>query len=514
MVRASQKDAYEAYYLCRLKEVTEKTPTQLPRLTTAQATLGSRRRLSGEDLDLQGSARLSISEKRKSSARTSVRRPSASIASMESAYKEALAHWTGGEAAGNREDAKPTSKTGAKANEPRRSLSTPTLTSRRSTPSLPALTAPELETFPIPEEADEDVEEEALIGEEARAFEVITGARFFKDLDRELLRPVVKDMSFTHQPDGVVLFRQGDPPTNCYIIMSGTCTFYAGSTSKSPRKPCTEGHENDRVPPDRKSRVNTFEQWSTFATDSNLGRMVHKAQAGDVFGELALMDETEVRKASAKCNSDCELLCVPTAAFETVRKHIREVEQRKRNFLGKCVPGLKEIPEPLPGEPPHPAFYFQPLAVNEGHIFCRQGIMEEPVFYVVRRGSVKFCLAQENSLGTKCQATCDILQQGGIFGSLPHSVKEPFSIIANSTPCEVFVVPGHQFESFPEAVLQGVLAKISAEAAKRLRKCCVTQRMGWEQQKIYTKNHRPKDDVAAELLSLPSRELRARMLQG
>jgi len=379
---------------------------------------------------------------------------------------------------------------------------------------LPSLAAPAPDTFPIPEGAAEDEEDEALIGEEARAFEAISGARFFKDLDQDVLRPVVKHMSFTHQPDGVVLFRQGDPPTNCYIIMSGTCTFYAGSTSKSPRKPCTEGHENDRVPPDRKSRVNTFEQWSTFATDSNLGRMVHKAQAGDVFGELALMDETEVRKASAKCCADCELLCVPTAAFEPVRKRIREIEHRKQSLLGKCVPGMKDIPDPLPGSPPHPAIYFQPLAVGEGHVFIRQGVMEEPVFYVVRRGSVKFCLAQENSLGTKCQATCDILQQGGIFGSLPHSVKEPFAILANSTTCDVYVVPGAQFQSLPEAVLQGVLAKISAEAAKRLRNCCVTQRMGWEQQKMHQAKYRPKADVAAELLSLPSRELRARMLQG
>jgi len=498
MVRASQRDAYEAYYLCRLKEVTERTPDQLPRLTTAQATLGSRTRLFDEDPDEafdEGSARLAMSAKRMSSARMSLSSAS-SMSSLKSAYREALAHWTDGEAAGT---SRPTSKTGVKAQELRRGL---------STPQLPSLRKP-VEGVPVPEEEDE-----SLMGEEARAFEVITGARFFKDLDQDVLRPVAKHMSFTHAPDGAVLFRQGDPPTNCYIIMSGTVAFYVGSTSKSPRKPCTEGHENDRVPPDRKCRVHTFEQWSTFATDSNLGRMVHKAQAGDVFGELALMDDTEVRKASAKCFADCELLCVPTTAFEPVRKRIREVEQRKQYLLGKCVPGMKEIPEPLPGSPPHPAIYFQPLTVNEGHIFIRQGVVEQPVFYVLGRGSVKFCLAQDNPHGTKVQTTCDSLEQGGIFGSLPHAVKEPFAIVADSTPTEVFMVPGQQFQSLPEAVLKGVLSKISGEAARRLRNCCVSQRMGWEQQTKHQKKHRPRDDVAAELLSLSSRELRTRMMQG
>mmetsp|Transcript_75697 Transcript_75697/g.133659 ORF Transcript_75697/g.133659 Transcript_75697/m.133659 type:complete len:503 (+) Transcript_75697:140-1648(+) len=502
MVRASQKDAYEAYYLCRLKEVTERAPDQLPRLTTAQATLGSRRALlAGEATEpSKGGSQMGRRSLRMSTRMSNLSSSASSMASIKTAYKDALAHWTDSEI-DEAAEAVAASKTDATGDALRKSESAPqlpTLTPKLQRPAAPILS----------------LKEDEMSSHEKRAFEVMSKARFFKDLDQAALKPVLKHMSFLKRPSGVVLFRQGDPPTNCYVVMEGNVNFYTGANSKSPRKPCTEGLENESVPPDKNSRVNTFERWSTFAVDSKMGRLVHRGEAGAVFGELALMDETEVRKATAQCSSDCELLAVPTSAFEPVRQHIREVELRKRYFLGISVPGMKDVPEPVHNGTAHPAILFEQMLVNEGHVFIRAGVVGEPVFYVVNNGSVKFCLRQETGSGESSQVAHDILHRGGIFGCLPHPAKEPFSIIADSTPCEVYRVSGQHFRSLPEGVLEGVHEKLSTETAKRLRRICVSKRMGWEYQQQYQKRHRPKDEIAAELLSLSSRELRTRMMQG
>eukprot|EP00930_Biecheleria_cincta_P060398 TRINITY_DN46062_c0_g1_i1.p1 TRINITY_DN46062_c0_g1~~TRINITY_DN46062_c0_g1_i1.p1 ORF type:complete len:534 (-),score=111.83 TRINITY_DN46062_c0_g1_i1:358-1959(-) len=525
----SNKDIFAAYFLCRLAEVTDKsTLRQLPRLTTAQATLRSKKPQLAEVNDANRDETslppvggdILVSDATKTGA---VIKNMSEVAptDMVSALTDAKQNWKHRDetdADKQKEDINLSSKmlgrlsklgSGVKG-KVRRRLS--------GSAPLPAI-GDQFNARQTSTTSTGEALEWGLTGADLkRATMIMKAARFFKDLDPAILKFLPKQAHFVEIPQDAVVFRQGDPPKNCYIVVSGCVGFYVGGNTKSPRKPCHDGMEDLEVPPlsPQDARVNTHEKWSTYSFESKLGRLVFRGEKGTVFGELALMDDNEARKASAKCLVKSELLAVPSSAFESVKAHIKEMEALKQEFLGNWVPGIKSLPQPGPKDPPHPAIYFHQFTCPNGQVFLNQGVIEQPCIYVVISGDVKVCCKGEpNSEGVAGLVTQDLLQRGAVFGSLPHSAVEPFTVMVHSASCEVYKVTGTDYRYMPPHVIEEIHAMLSAETARRLRRCCVTKRMGWEaQQKLRQSGQlRLKDARATELLKLPARELRTSLMK-
>lgn len=532
----SSKDIYTAYYLCRLSEVTDKSsPRQVPRQTTAQSNLKARKALlrsqnaegnsdDEDDDDLSEKPSHSEGDHRLVSAVTTkgrriTRFSEVHLTSERKCLNDAKQFWS-------RRTGMRTSVAAGDVNISEKMLSRISKLSSgvlRRGESLPAIvdqptglqkTSKRESRKPLEEPSDSGLSGENLV----RAAMIMKEARFFKDLEPAILEILPKQAYFLELPKDAIVFRQGDPPKNCYIVVSGCVGFYVGDKNcKSPRFPCHDGLENAEVPPlsPKDARVNTYEKWSTFSYESKLGRLVFQGKQGIVFGELALMDDNEARKATAKCLEKSEFLAVPATAFDTVKAHIKEVERLKQEFLGVWVPGMKSLRQPGPKDPPHPAIYFHQFTCPKDHVFLKQGVKENPGLYVMISGAVKLCSKGEpDSEGVHGQVTQDLLKCGAVFGSLPHLALEPFTVMVHSDTAEVYKVSGKDYRYLPPHVIEEIHASISADAARRLRRCCVNQRMGWEAQEKFAQSQpRAKDAKATELLKLPARELKMSLMK-
>ncbi|CAJ1436525.1 unnamed protein product [Effrenium voratum] len=322
-------------------------------------------------------------------------------------------------------------------------------------------------------------EEEAPTEEEERALALLQRCSFFKTLEPAVLLELPRLASFTEAPKGAVVFRQGDPPSNCWLIAKGEVGFYIGSggAAASPWLPCTPGHENTWVPwPwEEKSRVGTLDGQSTISLQSNLGKCVNKARSGAVFGELALMEDNCIRKASAKCHTNCEFMTLPASAFRIAKARLVQFREAKMRFLNKYIPGMEECPQPGPNDPPHPSFFFNRLRVHEDYIFLKQGERDSRAIYVIYKGNVHLKREKENG-----PEVCQRLLPGHLFGSWIHHAVEPLSAVA-ATACEVWYVKASDIKYLPEHLLKAIQDRLSTEYANLLKSVLVDRRFGWDQ---------------------------------
>jgi len=363
-----------------------------------------------------------------------------------------------------------------------------------------------MSAFKRPADHGESEEDTALRTE--RALQMLQGARFFKDLDRELLKALPEHAYFIKEPKGHVLFRQGDPPKNCYVVVTGSVSFWigqGGGGGASPREPASPNTDGIKIPPHDFLRVKSGEEFSTFSLKSDLGRYIRAAKHGEVFGELAFINDDH-RKATARCADDCELLCIPAKAFALVKQMVKEREKQKRKFLELWVPGMAGIPEPGPKDPTHPAMVFFRYTFPEGHVFIRQGFLHVSEFYVITVGEVAVTRKHPNQSGKTYR---EVLHPGTMFGPLLRlSSKEPFTYQVASESCEVFRVKGRDFWQLPSSVLDGVMHRLSSDTADRLRQCCIVQPNGWETQQLFASHYRPRSAVASQLMNMNSREMK------
>eukprot|EP00931_Biecheleriopsis_adriatica_P097270 TRINITY_DN7102_c0_g2_i1.p1 TRINITY_DN7102_c0_g2~~TRINITY_DN7102_c0_g2_i1.p1 ORF type:complete len:509 (+),score=64.89 TRINITY_DN7102_c0_g2_i1:47-1573(+) len=343
--------------------------------------------------------------------------------------------------------------------------------------------------------------------QQARVLQILQGARFFTDLDPAVQEGLSEHAFFVKEPKGHILFRQGDPPKNCYVVVSGSISFWmrqGGLGGASPREPPSNGMDGVKVPPHDFARVRSGEMFSTFSLTSDLGHYVRTAKYGEVFGELAFLNDNH-RQATARCADDCELLSIPAAAFPLVKQMVKEQEQQKQMLLTVCIPGMASIPEPGPKDPPHPASVFLRHTYQEGHTFIRQGFIHISEFYVIAAGEVKVTRSSPANTG-KCYH--EVLQPGTVFGPLLKSAKEPFTFQVASKFCQIFKVRGRDFWQLPSSVLDGVMHLLNIETAKRLRRFCIVMPKGWETQQHFIENYRPRTAVASRLMKMSSRELK------
>jgi len=65
----------------------------------------------------------------------------------------------------------------------------------------------------------------------SRVASLLKGFSFFNDFEEGVVTRLASVVEQARYPEGTVLFRQDDPPGNCYVIVSGQVGVYVKDTT-------------------------------------------------------------------------------------------------------------------------------------------------------------------------------------------------------------------------------------------------------------------------------------------
>eukprot|EP00930_Biecheleria_cincta_P043114 TRINITY_DN29641_c0_g1_i1.p1 TRINITY_DN29641_c0_g1~~TRINITY_DN29641_c0_g1_i1.p1 ORF type:complete len:489 (-),score=89.94 TRINITY_DN29641_c0_g1_i1:12-1478(-) len=292
--------------------------------------------------------------------------------------------------------------------------------------------------------------------------------------------------------EGEVLFRQGDPAIDCYVVLSGKVGVFVRSNQQdSPRdlevvadvgwstamqanRFCccfTKSQRMDEyVIKAKNNRGYVTECYNTFTPNSNLGTKVAELGKGSGFGELGLLDK-KPRAASIKCIERSKLLVLLQEDFLRLLGDCIDAKSfRKQLWFTKNVPGFAETRKKMKqvkkkrsnAEPPtrefHPTDCFREWEETCGHIFFSEGSVAEPTIVVIKSGHVDFVRRCESpAIGTKILARereihFTRLSAGHMFctlGVFNLPASEPFTARIASETCRYFIATARDVEMLP-----------------------------------------------------------------
>jgi CRP-like cAMP-binding protein len=350
---------------------------------------------------------------------------------------------------------------------------------------------------------------------------ILGSFKFFQDLDPGLQAALPSIITSMSKRAGTVLFRQGDPPGNCYIVMSGE----AGIFVASEEEPVGDSPES----PKSISGTKTVEGFSTYNEETNFGPQIGSLGPGTLCGELALLND-QPRSASIRCVQDTDFLVIRRSDFDNILKEemVRKGDE-KLKFLMAHMPGMRDVTVPKSGaKGPHASYYFKKACFQRGHCFFQEGAVAESSITLLYKGTVE-CRRSEHapigvgaalptlastpafhadhlpggaklgnfrkSVGMVARSNYQsslqsmarvqevhetvnrlgVLMPGSVFGSLPLQEKEPFTVSVTSQQCEVFMCSGQDLSKLPRKLLDTVREYIAQAAAWRLKSHQSTQ---------------------------------------
>lgn len=360
----------------------------------------------------------------------------------------------------------------------------------------------------------------------------LSSVKLFKDMDATVLKMLPEIVMSIFCKAGTVLFKQGDPPGSCYVIITGSVGVFTldeeTPAEKQQGRRFSTVCESSSFLQDFLPGQKTVDGFSRYHDDINLGNRVSKLPAGSVLGELALMND-QPRLASAKCLEDTEFFVIRRNDFDNILKEemVKKGDEKLR-FLMLHLPGMKDVPVPKPGGKPHTSYMFKHCKFPRGHTLLSQGKIAEPGLWVVYRGAVEFRRAEVLSmermeriggtldaldgskstknlrplsalkkggkkLTTKSQPRlhgigrdgnvaaeandCNpngvmsrrgLLVRGGVFGSLPFPAPEPFTVRVTSPMCEVFFITSADYAKIPRKLLDVMQDYVASSTTWRL----------------------------------------------
>lgn len=235
----------------------------------------------------------------------------------------------------------------------------------------------------------------------------LKGFKFFKDMEPGIQQKLTSIVQHISYEAGDVLFRQGDPPGSCYVILAGAVGIFVNLELDSripadyPPKPkdrrrtfakrrsSSLGDIANLVDEQGRPLKSTVEGFSGYNEWSNLGSQVAVFGPGKLLGELALINDG-YRGATCKLLQDTDFLVISRRNFDRILKEeFEKAQKEKLEFLVKHVPGVRELPLPKPGARPHASYFFKKHTHTRGYTFLTQGVQQEDCIYVVVSGSVE-----------------------------------------------------------------------------------------------------------------------------
>mmetsp|Transcript_54677 Transcript_54677/g.97553 ORF Transcript_54677/g.97553 Transcript_54677/m.97553 type:complete len:569 (-) Transcript_54677:97-1803(-) len=333
--------------------------------------------------------------------------------------------------------------------------------------------------------------------DEKSAMAILAQVKFFSDFEfimPGILRELSKIAILQHAPEGQVLFRQDDPPVDCYVIVEGRAGVHVrekktGQTSPRELQPedvkmlqgssnglfCCKGRRNEkvvRVIKDSKRRYCT-ECLNTFTVDSKLGPVVVELGKKAAFGELGLM-ERKPRNASIRCLDACQFLVIRKQNFQELLGSAMDVQiYEKKLYFQNNVPGFEIAPEVriAVGEAGvrkvsrsrHPADQFSAAKKMEGFELLTEGKVASPMIFVIQTGVVSFYrkfswsrVAQQDQDKTGKDVCFARFEAGQVFASLGTfglPAAEPFTARVSSPVCTYYMATKDTIPKLPEPVL-------------------------------------------------------------
>jgi len=272
---------------------------------------------------------------------------------------------------------------------------------------------------------------------------------------------------------GTALFRQGDAPGSCYIVLSGQCDAWhraceGGSedsqdswSEASSTRPPSSSYSREQLEEEKHDIVadKPANNLQIFSDAADLGVRVATLCSGTLVGETALLKD-QPRNATVVCAEDSEFLVIQREDFDSILKtDMLRLQQEKYAYLMSHVPSVREVPEKRLEQV---AYSFEKHSFNKGHVFLEEGQVSQDCFYLVRRGSVEFrrreaapvsAFEDAKKRGIRRLGT---LIEGGLFGALTGGILEPFTVVATSSPCEVYRVSPRNCRHLPPIVMRGV----------------------------------------------------------
>lgn len=242
-----------------------------------------------------------------------------------------------------------------------------------------------------------------------KAVGILRQLDFFREMEAE--RPGLCDrlamkLEWQDCPAGQIIFRQRDPPGNCYVLCEGTTDVWIcghelltqeGERRKVKQKmtprTCTmfdlsqlftlvDAKRAGKGVFNQASRFLSLEKFSSFDKDSILGKKVASLEAPAVFGELALKN-TQPRAATIKCKTKCRLMVLEKNHLMGVLTDV----MARIHFFNERLPGVKDGEYRMD----HPSKFFSLRTFPQGFQFMYEGIvMTEPAIYVIKSGSIEF----------------------------------------------------------------------------------------------------------------------------
>jgi len=355
--------------------------------------------------------------------------------------------------------------------------------------------------------------------------------RFFRDLPPACFADVLAAARVQAFPAGRVIFKQGDPPGACYLVLSGYVGLYLeqgqmlASVPQSRAKPKRMREHrrrskslfstNPEVTTETLDYQQTVEGFCHRAEEMTLGRFCDTVAAGKLFGEIGFHGDKERRPLSAKCLEDTLCIVISKDSYLKARRDdSKRVEEERLAFLGEHLPGMREAlasggekEKTSPKGKASSPFAFRQATYSRGHVFLKQGEVAEDITYVVVSGFVEFqrheLMAPQQSRvpglrsgpnpggaapgtltawaapeeteksgeGRRREITRRVgsLTRGGVFGTLSGlSAEEPFTVMAESATVEVLYINSEAKQRLPRMVVDMLREYVSRSTMFRL----------------------------------------------
>lgn len=355
----------------------------------------------------------------------------------------------------------------------------------------------------------------------------------FKNMESSVLESVSHIVHYTSMRAGQLVFKQGDPASFCYIILSGEVTVWVEQTAlekrrmklkkaidaaremdeaskgdgkkieqKAPSSTSRDGAEErpNLVPTSLLAREKCFSLAislqnhkhccptdfgsESFREDSRLKASNFPVAAlgpGCVFGELALVNG-EPRSATISCWSDCEFLIIKKEDFDAVVKaDLKREKDRKVQFLQSAVPGMRDLPREAVEKV---SCYFKKMEVPRNHTFFEQGQELNGSIYFISRGTAESYQYDADGGFTRRPS----MLNGSVFAAVPRGTAATCSVVSTSSTCEVLHVSAEDKLHLPDVVLRKLREVLEETASRRKNQCLPLSPMGKTGTTFYTTN--------------------------
>eukprot|EP00931_Biecheleriopsis_adriatica_P045599 TRINITY_DN26111_c0_g1_i2.p1 TRINITY_DN26111_c0_g1~~TRINITY_DN26111_c0_g1_i2.p1 ORF type:complete len:1008 (-),score=206.10 TRINITY_DN26111_c0_g1_i2:62-3085(-) len=262
----------------------------------------------------------------------------------------------------------------------------------------------------------------------ANSLQILQKVDFFKKLEDSspgISREMAMNCQIHEEVAEQVLFRQDDPPRDCYIVEEGEIDIYVFDhnvkgkhhkahaptprdmsklnmdrmkTVKEVRDQWLKAYEEKKQISRKRDagfQEEEFDLWyqkaqkykctegfSSFGKESKFGKHIVTLGAGSIVGELALQTDAN-RAATVKCKTAVKFLLITKDVFQKILGNL----VKKVKFFNASLPGLKQ----LKYRESNPCTLFQKRIFPRGFKFLFEGIVApEPAIFVIVAGTVEF----------------------------------------------------------------------------------------------------------------------------